>query len=332
MSAAIGMTSVGRSRVAEHPRLRRPSSQEESGPSSHELTIAVSTSASRLPPAEQTAHLCAALQSLHEFAPCCRKLLIFDALPTPSDVQTLCDEDRTKWSDAWRRDEAYREYTAAVQTEVAQRWPLVEMVQLPRFGHLTGSVRAALDAATTPWLLLTQHDLVLDAAIIGGAWPGIREALQSGAARYVVCGRDAHASVRSQSHWHFEPSLDCAFGGCCRATSVVGFSDQTHFVDASWYRRSVLDRIPPQRRTCMEHVVHEAMREAWAAGGDHERTFALGAAEDLPTVRDLVHGQVDANDAWLGAPHEESEWRKFYVDGGEDGSTLRRMRAQLDLT
>ena len=46
------------------------------------LTIVVSTSSSRLAAAEQLGHTRQVLQSLHDFAPDARKILIVDALPS----------------------------------------------------------------------------------------------------------------------------------------------------------------------------------------------------------------------------------------------------------
>lgn len=69
----------------------------------------------------------------------------------------------------------------------------------------------------------------------------------------------------------------------------------------------MLGLIAPERRTCMEHVIHELMRDAYSEGGEHERTFLLGGMDAPPLLVDLVHGQLGAQ-RWLKAPHRESEW------------------------
>jgi hypothetical protein len=203
-------------------------------PQAHELTMIISTSASRFGAHEQMEQLCLVLDSLQQLAPDCRKVLVFDALPKPGEVGHLPEADREKWQEAWTRANAYREYCAMLWT-TPDRWKGLSMRRIQAFGHLIGTVREALAVVTTPWAFITQHDLVTDAAIVGHEWLGIREALATGAANYIQCGRDSHASFRSRNHWRFVPELDRCFShATCHLTAAVGFSDQSHFVNVDW--------------------------------------------------------------------------------------------------
>ena len=301
------------------------------------LTIVISTSASRLDAEEQAEHTCAVLDS---FAACeplhgARKILVFDAVPTAAEAEELSTDDGGKWREAWRRQGAYDAYCSALQGAKASggaRWEGVEMMWLPSHAHLVGSVRAALGTACTPWALITQHDLVIDAGQVARAWPGIWQALQEQLAHCITLNRDSHAAVRAASYWHFEPALDLRLGNSCSLTAVVGFSDQSHFVDLKWYRSAVLGLITAERRTCMEHVVHGAMRAAWMKGGEHSRTFLLGRRDGPPAVHDLVHGAINALDQWGELPHLVSEWRKYVAEGETDnGAYLKIMRSKLGI-
>ena len=291
---------------------------------------------------EQLTQTLAVLQSLQAALPFAPKILVCDATPSESEVAQLGEQDSSKWREAWRRRDAYDQYLAALREDRSScgdkeghRWSRVELMQLSAHGHLVGTVRAALDVVTTPLVLVTQHDLVLDPPSVRRAWPAIERALRGGLANCVTVNRDAHASARSLSHWHLEPALDLrivvgeqrggggqggeqgggspASGCCCQLTACVGFSDQCHFAAIGWYRSRVLGAIAAGTRTCMEHVLHEAMRDAYAeGGGSHERTFLLGALRMPPVLHDLVHGQMGAEREWIAAPHAESEWRPIY--------------------
>ena len=305
-----------------------------------EVTVVISTSASRLPAATQVDHMLQVLESLAACEPLrhAPKLLVFDALPSDKDVATLCEDDRSKWASAWQAREEYQQYCdtlSQLHAAGGQPWNGVQLKWMAKHGHLVGTVRQALAAVQTKYLLITQHDLVIDAARLTAYWAAAMHWLGSGTANYILLNRDAHCSVRPQSYFSFEPELDISKDtdqGQCTLTAVVGFSDQTHLVSAEWYSRSVLGRIPVERRTCMEHVVHNEMRDAWQSGGSHEKTFLLGGSTAEPLVRDLVHGQISAKDCWTEVPLTESEWRQFCVDEGPDnGVVLKSMRVQLGL-
>merc|ERR1712187_859882 len=72
-------------------------------------------------------------------------------------------------------------------------------------------------------------------------------------------------------------------------TSIAGFSDQSHFVNANWYRGEVLDGIPRNKQlTCMEHVLHETFK----ADEERKGMFLFGGLDDGPFVLDLIHGMT----------------------------------------
>jgi len=304
-----------------------------------DLTIVLSTSICRVPAAAQVARTVRCLRSMraHDALARCRCLVVFDCLPTPEEIVELTANDMGKWAKAWM-DPAqcadYRAYCAALQALAAQGklGAHTELVFLESFQHLVGTVRRGVALATTKYALVTQHDLVLAPPCrlrLGAVLP----ALQKGAAKYVLLGRDAARSVRTRSHFHFEPDLDRALPGGStkdRLTAVVGFSDQTHFVDLKWYAKAVLATVPAGARTCMEHHTHKAMKDAYGQGGPHQGTYLLGGMDDDPAVRDVVHGALASDDAWLALPAPESEWM-HYVNG--DGAhALVAGRAQHDAT
>lgn len=194
-----------------------------------DLTVVVSTSSSRLPSDEQLAQTSAVLLSLHAAFPHARKLLVCDALPTQAQAAGFDEQDASKWREAWQRREAYSEYcaelAAAKSSRVGAHWRRVELLKLASHGHLVGTVRAALATVATSLVLITQHDLVLDAPAVARAWSGVESALRDGRARCVTINRDMHSSRRSEAYWHFEPDLDLRVGAA-DLTAVVGFSDQ----------------------------------------------------------------------------------------------------------
>lgn len=302
------------------------------------VTVVISSSASRLPAEEQAAHTLQVLRSISACPPLthARKILVFDALPTPAEASQLNEDDATKWREAWGRPEEYRRYVQILDREHAAGgvcWAGVERLKLDKHAHLAGTVRAALDMVDTPLVLISQHDLVILWEELHTVWEGVHTALCQGIANYVLLDRDSHNTVRPSSYFHFESSLDRQVSEC-KLTAVVGYSDQTHFARTEWCR-AVLGRIPSDRKTCMEHVLHAQMREQWAAGGEHERSFVCGHMDDLPMVRDLVHGQVGPGDEWVYPPHRDSEWSRFYVDEnsdvyhGDTGAILKAMHSSL---
>lgn len=301
----------------------------------NDIVIVVSTSSSRLPAAVQAAHT---RQVLHSIAACtplskARVVLVFDALPTQAETAELETKDSQKWRAAWKRRKDYQQYCDALRAEHSSRarcWHNVQLLQLRSFGHLVGTVRAALEMSKAQFALVLQHDLALDSEAVAQAWPTIREALCTERANCVTLNRDAHASVRSKAFWRFEPELNLKpLRDGPELTAVVGFSDQAHFCNVAWYRSAVLGCIPPEQRTCMEHRVHQHMKDRRLLGCPHAKTFLLGGMRDDPALVDLMHGQISSEDGWLAAPHPDSEWRAFYVDGAADGGDELRLLHML---
>ena len=280
------------------------------------LTIIVSTSCSRLPEL-QLVHTLRVLCSLHDFQPAAPIILACDALPTEVELAEAEQQDEqqdvSKWTSTWQHRDAYDAYTAALRAEQARggrHWQNVQLVMLETWGHLVGTVREAMTLVATPYVLVTQHDLVLDEFAAARAWPAIECALSDGRAHIITCNRDAHACHRSAMYWHHEPALNLRTHGVT-LTAVVGFSDQAHFASVAWYRQRVLGAIPHTRRTCMEHVLHEAMCDAYADDAVHARSFLLLDMLEPPLLHDLMHGQLSASNHFIHPPHRDSEWRPF---------------------
>lgn len=268
-----------------------------------ELTVVVSTSVSRFTPSTDTP--LAALESLQANVALrwCRKLLVFDKVPSQEEIARLQQSAEAfnevvrggKWLSTWsaKRDD-YEEYCATLRAMKEANHPAlfnVELVFLPHFGHLFGTVREGLRRTETPFVFITQHDLRLSGKFVAADVQGILEALHGGEARYVNLNRDVNSSARTTGYFRLLPSHSRRdqtrqpLG--LNLTAVAGFSDQAHFAGAAWYRQEVVEAIPPaQSLTCMEHLLHER----WKESDEWRSTFLYGGPDDGPFVLDLVYG------------------------------------------
>lgn len=268
-----------------------------------ELTVVMSTSVGDFTPSTDT--IVTALESLQANIALrwCRKLLVFDCVPSSRELQALKQDKKAyhedlkgqKWEKMWNeKREAYAEYCKALRAMKEAEHPAlfgVELLFLGKFGHLLGTVKLALQNLTTPFVFITQHDLRLATRIAAADVQSILEALHSGQARYIVLNRDVNSGQRTQAYFRMlrEFSVKDAGkrGAGSNLTGIAGFSDQAHFADAAWYRQEVLGTIPPERQlTCMEHVLHER----WKHDQEWRGTFLYGDFRDGPFVYDLVHG------------------------------------------
>lgn len=262
-----------------------------------ELTVVVSTSVGELTPSTEPVVAC--LQSLQDNVALrwCRKLLVFDCLPTEAQLQILMTDRKRytevvrgpKWRRHWERPELYEQYCKAVKEMKAAGHPAffnVELIFLESFGHLFGTIKTAFQMIRTPYVFVTQHDLRLGGHFVAADVQRTVEALSTGRAKYVVLNRDTNSGPRTKVHFRLLPERALQSDNL-NLTAIAGFSDQAHFVDAEWYRQEVVEAIQPEiELTCMEHVLHEPWknREQWMG------TFLYGGADDGPYVLDLVHG------------------------------------------
>ena len=64
-------------------------------------------------------------------------------------------------------------------------------------------------------------------------------------------------------------------------------SDQTHFVEAEWYRKEVIASIPREKQlTCMEHLLHDQ----WKESPERLLTILYGGVQKDSFVFDLIYG------------------------------------------
>jgi len=277
------------------------------------LTIIVSTS-----PAEHhcdTKVLLRVLQSLQDneaLAPC-RKLVVFDAMPSEADHRTAAEEGELvetgkRWvpQESQRLAEKYLRYQSAVEEAVRSGDPAMaraEILAMPRWGHLVGTVRHALERVTTPFVFLHQHDLLLSEDFTKLHAVGILRALAERTANYVVLNRDVNFSHRSTDYFQAAPDRVDTWRSFVRQhtlrlddggegmplTPFIGYSDQTHFARASWVRDRVLQMVG-SRKCCMEFAVYEVLLLAWLRDPARrwERTYMLGGMLDGPFIYDMV--------------------------------------------
>mmetsp|Transcript_6195 Transcript_6195/g.14599 ORF Transcript_6195/g.14599 Transcript_6195/m.14599 type:complete len:319 (-) Transcript_6195:49-1005(-) len=265
-----------------------------------ELTVIISTSVSNFTPSTETP--VGVLESLQANVALrwCRKLLVFDKVPSNEEIEELRQDAKTyhevargaKWAAAWNtKREAYEEYCATMRAMKEAKDPAlhnVELIFLPRFGHLFGTVAEALEQVCTPFIFVTQHDLRLSGKFVAADVQGVLEALHKGAANYVNLNRDVNSSDRTRGYFRLLPDMSVKDEARrLSLTAVAGFSDQAHFARAKWYQMEVAGAIRPEERlTCMEHVLHEG----WKDGGKWRGTFLYGGLDDGPFVIDLIYG------------------------------------------
>jgi len=278
-----------------------------------ELTVVMSTSVGDFTPS--TDKVLAALESLQSNIALrwCRKVLVFDAVPTKGELAIMKQDRRAyvedlrgpKWEKLWlEKYDAYQEYCETMRELKEASHPALfntEFVFLGAFGHLLGTVRSAFNNLDTPYVLVTQHDLRLAPLFVAADVQHVLKTLASGSARYVVLNRDVNSGSRTKGYFRMCPEQSIAApSGGAQFTAVAGFSDQAHFVEAAWYRREVLAAIPSERRlTCMEHILHDP----WKESQSFMLTFLYGGRDDGPFVYDLVHGvEVRGPDGTMGIP------------------------------
>jgi len=207
-----------------------------------------------------------------------------------------------KWEQMWNeKRDGYDEFCASLRAMKENNHPAlfnVSFMFLRDFGHLFGTVKQAFESVSTPYVLVTQHDLRLADRFVAADVQNVLEALYEGGAQYILLNRDVNSGSRTGRYFEMLPDK-CLQAARFSLTACAGFSDQAHFVDATWYRREVIDQIrPEQQLTCMEHVLHER----WKVDPEWRRTFLYGGPEDGPFVYDLVHGAqvVDSGGRLVG--------------------------------
>jgi len=288
-----------------------------------QLTVVISTSVGDFTPS--TTPVMAVLEGLQANLGFhwCRKVLVFDAVPTPAEMLQMRSDANTfrdivrggKWIRMWNDKRcAYKEYCETLRSMKQANHPAlfnVELVFLEEFGHLLGTVRSALALVTTPYVFITQHDLSLAARFVAADVQRVLDALKSGVANYILLNRDVNSSARTSAYLDFHK--ENSVGGDAPIhedsssivlTAISGFSDQAHFARTDWYRTEVLDGIAElldgrEQRTCMEHVLHEPWKKRGCTG-----TFLFGASSDGPFVFDCVHGMqvLDRHGRMTGLP------------------------------
>ena len=175
------------------------------------LTIVISTS-----PAE---HHCNAdqmfqiLESIQRNAALakCRKLLVFDALPSHDEREQATERGAVaKGGERWvpqksgHLEKAYHIYIEVLREASTVCHPAmygVELVFLPHWGHLVGTVRHALDQVTTPFVCLHQHDLLVSDRLTPQHVSGVLRVLAQREANYVLLNRDVNFASRSTEYF-----------------------------------------------------------------------------------------------------------------------------------
>lgn len=231
----------------------------------------------------------------------CRKILAFDKVPSHEEIRNL-KFDREyyqkvirgpKWEKMWNEKRtAYDEYCEKMRRMKENGHPAlfnVELVFLPSFGHLFGTVKVALDRVETDYVFITQHDLAISSKFMAADVQLIVEALMKGDVNYILLNRDINSGPRTAKFFRERPQGDhtSTKPRGLRLTGVAGFSDQSHFSKTNWYLENVINAIHgSQHLTCMEHILHAR----WIADPEWQGTCLYGGREDGPYIYDLVHG------------------------------------------
>lgn len=270
------------------------------------LTIVISTSIGEFTPSVDP--VLAALESLQANLAFhwCRKLLVFDSVPSQADIQSLRRDQKRfseiarghKWLKLWvEKRSAYAEYCTTLKAMKAANHPAlfnVELIFLHEFGHLFGTVKKAFQHISTPYVFMTQHDLRLAGRFVAKDVQRVLDVLsEDDFANYIILNRDVNSGSRTCHYFTKKDEVSTAGDGSpldITLTQISGFSDQAHFARADWYRREVLDSIEAllgneDQLTCMEHVLHEPWKEKHPDG-----LFLYGGTHDGPFVYDFVHG------------------------------------------
>jgi len=293
------------------------------------LTIIVSTSAAE--------HHCRpevvlrVLNSLQENkALClCRTLLVFDALPDDADraaAGETVSKDGTRWVPQTNPAlvEAYEKYKKDIEQAKQSKHPClnrVELLFMPKWGHLVGTVRYALEHVATPFVLLHQHDLLLNRNFTSTLAVAVLRALAERKANYVILNRDVNFVSRSTQYFQAAPHRLDMWRSFVRGhsqqlddedhtplTPFIGYSDQSHLARADWVRDRVLPMVG-DRKCCMEFAVYEVMLLAWLHDPRRwEHTFMLGGMLDGPYIYDMPkngHIWADEDEAYSDEKTEE---------------------------
>ena len=264
----------------------------------------------------------------------CRKLLVFDA--HAESLEEVADSGRAWVADgtAQLRSE-YRQYVSAVQEAAANCHPAlhaVELLIMPDWGHLVGTVRHALGSVSTPLVMLHQHDLILSPMLTEAKLLASLRLLLARRANCVLLNRDVNFARRSAqyllspfrlpSQWRVfqrQHGIETEVGAF---SPFVGYSDQSQFARVDWLQENVL-RPVGWRKCCMEFVVHELMIRRWL----HkpcvwQKTYMLGSMEDGPFIFD---SQKNGN-AWAreDLAYSEEHMEEVYV------ASAARLRSRGD--
>ena len=265
-----------------------------------DLTIVITSSVGEFTPS--TDIVITALRSLQDNLALhwCRKILVFDEIPSEQEIEAMKQNPKhyhtvvrgPKWEHMWRKKrEAYTAYCFALNEMKLNNDPTlfqVELVFLPRFSHLFGTVRHALELVKSSYVLVTQHDLRLSGKFVAADVQRVLGLMESESANCVILNRDTNSGSRPKSYFRMDPDSDIYDSGSrTRLTAVRGFSDQTHFAHKDWYLANIMDRIPDDcRLTCMEHILHNQFKNE----RDFRGIFLYGGSDDGPFTYDLIHG------------------------------------------
>lgn len=273
------------------------------------LTLIISTS-----PAEHHCNVGLMLQVMRSLQAnpalhLCRKLIVFDAMPGDADRQSAQAEGNLADSgERWvphgndKLAIAYDAYKKALKQACDQGDPAmheVELLFMPKWGHLVGTVRYAMENLSTPYVLLHQHDLLLSNNFTSSHVVSILQMLAQRKANYVLLNRDVNFVRRSTQYFQAAPHRPDLWRVFWRKhhlelenlehtalTPFVGYSDQTHLARTQWVKDCVLRRVG-ERKCCMEFTLHETLLLAWLHQKDKwEKTFMLGGMDDGPYIYD----------------------------------------------
>lgn len=261
----------------------------------------------------------------------CRKLIVFDAAPSEEDQKLarekgMLSEGGEHWVPQVSPELAqnYKQYQEKLKLALKMGNKALhgaELLFMPKWGHLVGTVEFALQHIRTPYVVLHQHDLILAESFTSSHVLGILRALASKKANYVILNRDVNFTSRSTQYFQAAPhrldswrvfvrkhSLQLDDEETTQLTPFIGFSDQTHFARKDWLQHRVLPMVG-NRRCCMEFVVYEKMLLSWLHDPEcWERTFMLGGMNDGPYIYDIEkngHAWADADDAYAEEKLEE---------------------------
>lgn len=231
--------------------------------------VTVITSTSPIPSIPETTHLYPAQKSLHLIPALakCNKIIVFDYPKSKN----------------FKQRSLYREYKKNVKKLVRKdpHFADTKLVFCKEWGHLSGTIKEAIQYVKTPFIFLHQHDLqLIEPFDLNGV---VATMIANPAIKYVHFS----SSPNAPQHWYFGKTATLKKGIFFVPLCLTeGWSDQCHIARTDYYQNFIL---PQCHQTFMEHIIHPRSREAmkekgWKAHGEFG-SYLYGNLQDGPFIK-----------------------------------------------